>query len=260
MLAKTALLILVISNIVTLLIGLVAYRKNPESATNRLFGLLSLALIGWSSASYLSNLGDSVSAEAFMFTRIAFVFTGLQNLFFLLLIHTFPSTRLLMKRFSVVIVVGFGLVVACLPLSGPFFAADMHGMLMPGPGMLLLMVSLVIFAIAGITLLVRKLHRLSGPAKNQSRFLIVAAIILWGLVPLSVGVLPILLNLGFAFAVSPLIALLFAMTLAYAVIRQRLFDIRPVAARSLSYGLFLVALVVAYMAVAFGISSLFGKK
>ncbi len=260
MLSKAAVLVLVIANVSTLLIALIAYRKNPDSATNRLFGLLSLSLIGWTTSSYLANQGENISAEGFIFLRVAFVFTGLQNLFFLLLIQTFPSTRLMMKRFWAIVVIGFGLISAGLPFSGPFFAAYTNDMLKPGPGMMLLMLSILTFTITGITLLVRKLHRLNGPARNQSRFLILAAIILWGLVPLSVGILPIMFNIGLAYALSPVIALLFSITIAYAVVRQRLFDIRPVAARSLSYGLFLLALVVAYVVVAFGISNLIGKK
>ncbi len=261
MLSKAALVILAISNVLTFLIGLIAYRKNPDSATSRLFGLLSLALIGWSTASYIANLGgSSVSELSYLSMRIAFTFTPLLNLFFLLLVHTFPSPRLLMERFWVVILVGSGLLLAYLPFSGQFFASYKDNMVMPGLGMTLIMLSMITFTLSGIAILVNKLRSLSGTAKNQSRFLIVAAVILWGLIPVSIALLPMLLDAGFAYFLSPIIVLLFALTIAYAVVRQRLFDIRPVAARSLSYGLFLLVLVVAYMAVAFGISSFIGKK
>ncbi len=262
MLSQASLLILIISDILTALIAIVAYRKNPNSATNKLFSLLCVALIGWTAASYFANsdVGVTLSQTNIIFIKIAFVLTSLQNLFFLLLIKTFPDSSLRISKFWMFLVIMFVLIAGALPFSGPFFISHNDGMTVPGPGMMVIMLSILVFTITGLTMLVRKLHRLSGIAKNQARFLILAAVIIWALIPLSVGILPILFNLGIAYTLSPLIALLFSLTIAYAVIRQRLFDIRPIAARSLSYSLFLIALVVAYVVVAFGVSSLFGKK
>lgn len=266
MLANIALVTLALSSVVNLLLGYSVLSKNFGGAVNRLFALLSVALVGWSTSEYLGIAGSRFSLAlgsdfVFLSLHLIFSFLALQNVSFFLLASYFPEQRLLKRRVFTLLATVFGLLVVVLPFSGDFFAQNMimdgEHTLMPGPGMMITMISILFFAIAGFVVLKRKLAYLTDQAKNQARYLIVAGAILWVLVPIVDFVLPTIFGWSFAYVLSPVLTLLFALTIAYAIVKQRLFDIRPIAARSVSYGLFLITLVIVYVVVAFGLSSLF---
>jgi len=261
MIATIGLVILAASSVANLLLGYVVFNKNRAHRANQLFGVLSVALVGWSTAAHYGILGASQLSPdvVFLFLRLVFSFVALQNLAFFLFIAIFPGQRVTINRLFASVITLFGSIMVVLPFSGDFFASYMDTQLMPGPGMMILMLSILFFAIGGLSVLGSKLRHLDIQSKNQARYLMVAAVILWVLVPVVDFILPTFLGLNFSYILSPVVALLFALTIAYAIIRERLFDIRPVVARSASYGLFLITLVVGYVAIAFAISNFFIK-
>lgn len=251
--------LLILSSLINLALAIKVYAKNPRASANRLFSLLALSVIGWSTANYL-GIHIVNTSQYFFLIKIAFTFLTLQNLFFLLFIGTFPSQRLTLNKLFAIIYIAGSLSVAALPYSGSFFATYTDG-LNPAMGAMIFMLWLLFSVVAGFILLISRLRHMNGPARNQSRFLLTSAVILWVLIPLHDVVLNTLLPYFFLFRlISPLLALLFSLTLAYAVIRRRLFDIRPIAARTFAYVLFLGVLVVVYVIAAFGVTTLLKLK
>lgn len=260
MIAQIGLLALILSVVINAVLGYMAYSKNPSGTANRLFGLLCLSLIGWTITDFLGVLGVADPVRAFAFIKIALMFVALQNLCFFLLLGTFPGTRLTMNRLVAGVYTAAAVVAIILPFTGSFFATYDTD-IVPSVGMMLWMVILVFSIISGFVLLGLRLKRQTGQARNQVRYLVVAAIIVWVLIPITDFILPNLPKDHVASqAISPIVALLFALTLGYAIIRQRLFDVRPLAARSLAYGLFILTLVVAYVLAAFAIPALLKLK
>lgn len=263
MLVKITLITLSLSTIANLGLAYVAVKKNPKGLINLLFALVSFSVVGWSISDFLGN-GQIVHlqpSQTYLFFRLIVTFLAIQNLAFFMLLKNFPGPRFIMNRLLAVFLIIFSIALSSSPFwLGDKFARQMMGMIMPGPGMMVFMVSLILFALSGFVVAIRRVRHLSGQSKNQARYMLVATLLLWVGIPFSDFILPTFFGVNYAYAISPLIALLFALTIAYAIVRQRLFDIRPLAARSLSYGLFLATVVIIYVIVAFGITGHFMHK
>jgi signal transduction histidine kinase len=96
----------------------------------------------------------------------------------------------------------------------------------------------------------------AGVLRNQLLYLITASVLLLVLVPLTNFVLPIVFTNTTFVALSPLYTFAFAAIIAYAIVRQKLFDIRLVVARSAAYALVVATLALIYGGLIFTVSRL----
>lgn len=241
------------TDVALLLIALFVYLNNRKSTSNKVFALFLASISIWISSLAVADTSAQVdvvlaaskvafasaSGLFFMLVWLAFVFPyedksfKLRNLVLLLIPTTFfvvlSPTSLAVQS---VTIKDFGADVVSGPLYNIFFVYAFSYL------------SLAMF------LFFKSYKRAQGNARLQLRFLLyglaISAIIgiFTNLILVSLGVS----SLGFLGA--PGVLILASMT-AYSIIRHKLFDIRAVVARSLTYILVILTVSVAYGIIAF---------
>jgi signal transduction histidine kinase len=234
--------------------------KNVRSATNILFGVLTVALIGWTTANYLSvTLTDPNSI--FNSIKVIFAFVVLQNMAFLLFVSIFPSIHANTDKLKTRIYIYTSLAIALLALAGVYFkgyeyASDGDFKLLAAPAIVIFIAHAVGSIGWGMKRLIWRYKEATGVLRNQLLYLITASVLLLVLVPLTNFVLPIAFKNTWFVALSPIYTFIFAGIIAYAIVRQKLFDIRLVVARSAAYALVVATLALVYGGLVFGVSQL----
>ncbi len=243
------LIILVISIVTNFIIGLFVLFKNPRSLTNQLFALLSVSLIGWTIANYISINTQSYS-QIFDAVLVVFLFVILQNTSYLLLIANFPHKRLSIPKASVLAYLGLGILTVAMLFSGYIFKgyeiSNNSINLVPNIGMPLFILQATISIFGGLYLLLRRIKKSTGNLRQQYRLLFYSSVFLLIFIPLTNFILPLFLNETFFVVFSPLYTLVFAALIGYAIIAQKLFDIRAVVARAVAFGVVVLIIGLIY--------------
>lgn len=242
-------IILIISLIVNAVICVTVLAKNYKSVTNRAFAILIFALVCWTGSTYLSV--NSTFAPLFL-VRFVMFWVVVENTSFYFLTKVFPSKSFTLSLRPKIELL-FSLIVMATTLSPFLFthlATDSAGVSSPvvGPGMVLFLAHVAWFVVGGIVTVVRRFVKSTGLERAQARSLLIGAAILYALVPISNFIMPLVFNVSFQMILSPIYTTLFAFVIGYSIITQKLFDIRLVVARSVSYILLLVILAGFYAA------------
>lgn len=250
--------ILILSIVANISIGLIAFSRNTDSWTNKLFGLLSLAWIGWTATTYLSLHNDQLQLEL---VRASMFFVVMMNTVFFFLVQVFPKVKYtLSKRQKILLwyAVGVG-IVALSPWLFVSVEVSETGAVapQPGPGMLLFLIHTVVFMVGGLTILTRRLRASAGLLRSQLSFILAGTALFFTIIPLTNFILPIVFERSEYVIFSPVATVVFAGFISYTIIRHRLFDIRLVVARTVAYVLMLFFLASLYALLAFGITDYF---
>ncbi|HET7529104.1 MAG TPA: histidine kinase N-terminal 7TM domain-containing protein, partial [Candidatus Saccharimonadales bacterium] len=237
------------ANIGIFTIGLFTLSKNARSATNVLFGLICLSLIGWTTANFYS-LHLHHPENIFGSIKVIFAFVVLQNASFLMFTKVFPSSRIYQSGWwdRLYVLAGFLLMVAAA--DGLYFRGytyqDRHFSILPSPFISLFIAFAVVSIGTGLWRLVSRYKKARGVLRNQLLYLLIASILLLVLIPITNFLLPIAFSNNTFVAYSPIYTLLFTAIIGYAVVRQKLFDIRLVVATSAAYVMSLATLGIIY--------------
>ncbi|KKP59869.1 MAG: Sensory transduction histidine kinase [Candidatus Gottesmanbacteria bacterium GW2011_GWA1_34_13] len=241
-----------------LFISLFTLLKNPKSATNRLFFMFTFVIAVYLVSNYQINQ-QSTDLTAFFWVKLVMCIAALINIFFYLLVATFPKQRTNFTFLSYVIIFGttFGLMLASL--TGFIFisAKPYGGGGIPGPAMPLFLLHTVIFLGGGFWVLIKKFKHSFGIEKIQIKLFLLGAVFMF-LSLLVTNLLFVLIFKTSAFIdLLPVYTLIFVTCISYAIIKHRFLDIRLVVARTVSYTL-LIGLFGLFYAFLFAIlSSLF---
>lgn len=247
--------VLIVASIATLGIGFFALSRNFNSATNRLFAIISVCLVAWSFASYYSlrTTGDS----ALLDIKIIFACVVLQNTGFLFLSYTYPLAEFLHpKRLTVTYLLLAIAILATLPTRLIIEGYDDGTGLIPGPLISLFMVHAAISVVMGFIQLIRRFRKSEFEERSRVGYLLLGSMILWGVVPLTNFVLPLAFEINVFVKASSLYVLMFSAILGVAIIKHRLFDIRLIVARSLAYLLTFGSFLVIYSGLFFLVASI----
>ena len=241
--------ILAIAVLGNIFLALLTLRRNTKSATHRLFTLLGMVFALWAIATFL---GNNVQTEiaALWWVRITMMLAVPQAVLFMLLMQTFPKTKMVMSKKGLTILTAVTLLVMAVTLSPYLFTEvklTIDGAPQPTPGLgMILFIPLAIGSVlVGLFYLIKKNIKGRGIEKLQARYLLVGALTMFALI------------IGFSFIgvaffkkaslsdYGPLFTLPFVALTSYAIIRHRLMDIRVAIARSLSF----TALIAAFFAI-----------
>lgn len=231
-----------VSVFATLIVGGLAYLKNKNNATNRLFVLLCIAMAGWTAFNYLSV---SLSSGQLTYIRLIMFFVVFMNTAFFFFVKNFPSYRMKLTGWGVVgalysVIVMF---ITQTPLLFSRLDETASGVTpVPGPGIVLFLIHALIFAVGGIILLISRYSKSKGLLRAQLRYILAGTVTFMTLLPLTNFILPVVFHVTSFIAISPIYTAIFAFAMGYAVLRHRLFDIRAAVARSMTYVLLLVTL------------------
>lgn len=248
--------ILLLSVIANVSIGLLAYSRNTHSWTNRLFGLLSVAWIGWTITTYLSLHSGQLQLEL---VRASMFFVIMMNTVFFFLIQIFPKPQYSLSKKQKV-VLWYSIVTGVIALSPLLFVsvktADMGTLSpVPGPGIIFFMLHAVGTIVGGLSLLLRRLKHSSGFLRSQLNFILAGTILFFTIIPLTNFIMPIVFERSEYVIFSPIATVVFAAFISYTIVKHRLFDIRLVVARTAAYLLLLFVLASGYTVIAFGFTS-----
>lgn len=233
------LVIVSIAILAILILGSVVYRRNPKSATNKLFMLLCADLALWGIATYRA-VHASDHGPALFWVRMVMFLAVPQAVLFFLLMHTFPrATIMLSRKFSISLLV---LMVSTMIVAlSPYLFTTVQlvpgqaPLPQPGSGMILFVPVAVGSVLAGIWQLVRKNLRARGIERVQMRYMAVGVISMFALIIFLNFFAVVLFNITAFTDYGPLFVVPFVGATAYAITRYRLMDIRVVILRSLAF-------------------------
>lgn len=231
--------------LVNLALGLLVISRNSRSALNRWFLLMNLGITVWAASSSISDSTTSyIIARYTSFAAYGASFFGICAA--AIFARVFYK-RSLSHRY-------YGLVAAGLPLSILFSTPLVYNLTTfnkykLGPlygAYLLMMVAVLLLAVFNF---VRALRHGDDEQKIQGKFILFGFFVMVALALITNAVLPALVTTIDTTKIGPLFSIVFVGSVAYAIVRHRLFDIRPVVARSLAYVLTLGVLFIGYAAV-----------
>ncbi len=256
----TKTLIFSVATVVNLLLALAVYRNNPRSITNRIFGLLSLVIVCWMTANYLSLLPSLLDSSLWLI-RLSIFFAVAMSALFLLFARAIPNQSMRLHSPHIIIfgiLTGITMVMTLSPLVFKSIVInDGSPNPVPGPGIGLFTIVSTAYSASAIYLLLRKISSSHGIAKDQLRFIIYGIAIMLGLIIVTILIPVILFKFNTFVSFIPLYTIIFLGMTTIAIVRHRLFDIRAAVARSVAYLLSLGFIGFMYGSVIFSISSLF---
>ena len=242
-----------------ILLAFIVYKNNTRSATNVIFGLLSLVTSIWLLVNHLA-LSTNFSSISLLLSRLSIFFAVPQILLFFLLSHTLPMEKLRLSRNKLFLVLSISIFVMIVTLS-PYAFTDVmvvNGSVqpIPGPGMGVFSPFAITFSILAVYVLIKRLRHSTGIEKQQLKYMMYGILAMLGLLTITVLIPVIVLNTTAFVPFAPLYTLVFLGMTTYAIVKHRLLDIRLIVARAMAYTL-LVGLVGAFFAISTVVATAF---
>lgn len=227
------------------MLAVFVYRHNHKSATNIIFVFLSLTISLW--LAMIRESGIPRTPDLVLnYTRLTVFLAVPQSVLFFLLAHTLPSEVILLRKKTRVL-----LLIATVLMMGftltPYVFKEVqiigeHVKSVPGAGIPLFALFTCSFSIAAIYVLIKKIKRSKGNAKQQLSYMMRGIISMLGLIITTI-MLPIILFQNQSFLpLSPLYALVFLGMTAYAIVKFQLFDLKTIATEVFTSALWIVLL------------------
>lgn len=255
------LIILCLSVFANFGLAIVVLAKNPEGRVNRYFGFLTLSLVLWLTANYIST--HPFFFDQLTWIRLAIACAAVMSMAMLLLTNIFPKGEPYHKKLAG-IVITLGCIVTVVA-AGPwvFTRLEVSGATVnpvPGLGMALFMPFIFATLMGSMYILFRRFRILKERFKEQVRYALIGVVVTFSLLALLNFVVIIIFHNTSFIVLSPLVGLIFTMSFAYGMIRHQLFDIRLAAIRSAAYILSLLTLAGLYYLMALGVSELIRRQ
>src|SRR3989344_6153712 len=180
-----ALPILIIVVVVNTLLAALVYKNNPKSITNIVFGLLSLFIILWLMATYISLAPQYISSSLF-WIRLSIFLAVPQALLFFILASTIPNENLQLKTRTLIILVSWFTLIMLLSIS-PFTFTGIDIVNgspnpIPGIGLIPFAFTVISFSGAAVYILLRRLKETVGIVKEQLRYVTFGIFLMIGLI------------------------------------------------------------------------------
>jgi signal transduction histidine kinase len=241
-------------------IALSVYYRKQRGHSNAIFILLSLALASWAFINYVA-IRITQDSHAIYAIRTVISFVIIQNTLFYFFATTFPDKKIKQIKHAKALIY-FSLFVIVLSQSGLLFTSVVVKNHManpkPGPVIPFFIIHALITIGFGLRALYSKYKHAIGAQKRQLMYVLFASTVLWLITPITNFVLTLGLKTTLFVKFSPFYTLAFGLFITYAIVAQKLFDIRAAVARSIAYILILGTMTLAFGVVVFGvIDSLF---
>ena len=250
------LIAVIIAAIIQGIVGLFIYQKKRDDISNIAFALVCFTSLFWALTNYVYTV---YPARVFSLEIIRFVlfFVVVQNTVFFIFSHNYLSSRQTLTKRRLQAVIAASLVVALATLSPFVFSSGtvIAGQTNPNPGILipLFMLHAMYTIGSGLRSLIKRMHHSHGRERNQLKFILFASVVNWVVVPITNFAITLALHTTLFAKISPFYTLAFAGIIAYAMVTQKLFDIRSAVARSVGYVMVVLTITVIYGLGLFGV-------
>ena len=251
--------ILISVNIANLLLGVGVLVRNPRLLVNQVFAFLSFSIIFWATMNFLADHSNELFTP--LFTRLTLVGGILIVLSVVFLTRNFPNGKALEKSVVNNAQPWVALIMTALTLTPLVVEAAIPGAngaeLTNGP----LYFLYIIYILQAVVLFVFNLITQAkatkiGHQRNQIAIVLTGLLLYALFAILSNVILPLFMNNWTSSRYGPIFSLVLVVSIAYAIVRHRLFDIRWALARSLSYVGAFVLFVLLYGVLVFGVVTL----
>ncbi len=256
-------LLIITANLLNAVVAILVFINYPNKKINRLYLLLAMSLIGWTTANEFSLLLSDPD-QILIAVQWVLVFVVLQNYLYVQFTNIFPDEKPVIQKTKQIIYTSLTAVVLALALGGMFFSgysgsgtsfSDIK--LEPTPFIGLFAFHALISVSRGIWSILAKRKLSSKKKKTQLDLMLIASGILFGLVPITAFISPAIFGNNTLIFLAPVYTLMFALLIAYAMYKYQLFDIRMAIARTSAYTMLLGALLFIYVSMIFSVSLLF---
>ena len=248
----------ILTFVAILVIGLIVIANNRNKIQNRVFTLF-LATVNMWVLSLIFADNSSSSQVVLLASQAAYVSAVLMSLTLLYFSFVFPNTNRLpsKRKLSLILILPLLLI---LPVRSDFIIQsvkieDYGANLNTGPLYIVFLIYILIYIGWAVFNIFRSLKTSRGSEKTQVQFMILGIatsailVIITNLILVVFGIS----SLGF---LGPPSLLIFIGATAYAIVRHKLFDVRAVVARSLTYLLSIGLITVVYGIFAFRVLDL----
>lgn len=244
------LLVLIIVVIVCSVLALAIYQNNSRSVTNKAFIVAGLAIVLWSLGIYISLHAPSPQSTLF-FIRLSMLTGTLFATSFFVLAIVFPSVKFPIKKSWLIPIFFLALLTMAVAMSPYMFTSlrvtGKNIEPIPGPGILLFVVTALGYNIATFVILIAKYRHSRGREKNQLLSVVLGTILMFFLLITTNFIAVTVFKTSQLIYLGPLFTLTFLGSIAYAILRHRLFDIRLLVVRSIVYALLVFSIGVIYV-------------
>lgn len=239
-----AVVVVVLTFLANLSIGLVVYRNNPKSWTNRFTAGLALIFAFWTIFNYFALLPGSEITRTF-WVRVVMLVTTPMGAFTYLLAKCYPNEKLTTNKITNLLLISLALIVSFFALS-PWMFGQVENLpngsfnLVPGPAIFLFAISHLGLTTWGLLILINKFRHTTGLLKKQFLFLVIGTILTLTLITLTNFVAVVFFNAMQYTFIGPTFTLFQVGFITYAILKHRLFDIRLLVTRTVSYTILLL--------------------
>lgn len=247
--------ILILSVAVNLVLGLTVLLNNPQKDMNKRFFYLTLSMWIWALITYISL--HPVGFAQITWVRLVLASAAVQDYFVLSSFAIFPNGNFQSVRFrrSAFYYLLFVMIITQTPLV--FKSLNAHSQPVVAPGILFFIVLILGYLGTAIYLLFRRFKRAAGQMKNQLRVVIFGVVTCFAAIVFTNFVLVSVFKNTSLISFAPLLTLILTGSMAYAILRHRLFDIRLTVARAVAYLMTFSLVIVVYSGLAFLIGQIF---
>lgn len=251
-------LTLIVSVAVNTILGLTVLMNNPQKDVNKRFFYLSLSMGLWAFMTYLSI--HPVGLAQITWVRLVLASAALQDYFVLSSFAIFPNGSFRSVRFAkpAFYYLLFVMFLTQTPLV--FKGLDSHSQPIVRPGIVFFMVLIFGFLGTAVYLLLKRFRRSSGVMKSQLRVVIAGVATCFAAIVFTNFVLVSIFNNTSLISYAPLLTLILTGSMAYAILKHRLFDIRLAVARSVAYIMTFALVIIVYTGLAFFVDQLFASS
>jgi signal transduction histidine kinase len=253
--------IVLITLLVSILTGYFVYQKNPKSATHVYFGLLVIFISAYPVINFLAVNATNNDTARF-WSKFILLVSIPQGPLLYFFAKTFPASRYYFNKKKQLIIITWASLNILFAFLGLIFKSvavqDKKVSIQPGPLIPSFGILHVSTIVGGIYVLYKKYKSSAGIARRQMSIIFYGILTSFTLMFLITFILPIFLKNTLLLAISPLVLSLSVLSVAYAIIRLRLFDIKAAAARGLGYLATLGFIGLTYGVLVFLIATIFG--
>lgn len=240
------------------LLGLFTYLKNPKSATNRCFVVLTTVIGFWALANYFSLHSPTAEETLFWIRAVMFITAPLGPILYLL-VQSFPNTSTGLRKTFVNAIFVYITLTAVLAMSPYMFTSVSieNGNIQPtpGPGLPVFALGFIGGVIAAFITLIFKFRKAKGFQKVQLKYLLLGIIATFSLVVITNFFFVLVLKVSAFVIFGPLFSLILVGAIAYSIIKHRFLDINVFLVRSVSFTLLILLVSAIYSLGLFSIST-----
>lgn len=259
MLEMTSLVITAAGIVISLFVGLFVFSQNTRGLLHRLFLLMSICVGLLTIANYFSLYGSHGDVRMWSIRLVMMMASMLVMVVYVLFRYIrsqHPALMLHEKILLIVTIILIGLHCTNFFITGVRSGVDVIQPI-PGPGIIIFFAHFVCLLLLCLWRLAHEYAESDGAKRKQVRTLIIGIIPAVILAPVTSIILPMVFEQTRLVPLSPLYIIFFLLSVAYAVLRHGLFDVRLAAKRTAGYVLSIGAMAGLYILLAQLISWIF---